>query len=332
MLDTGLSQKPRERHPPPLLTMLACSLIAICTAFDSAVAVVLDPIPNYTIYEGVVLSLHATATSGSTITFYLGPGAPAGAVITAGSGAFTWTPSCDQGGQTYSITICAADQSSSDCKSFQVTVLRVPPSANPQGPYGGCVGREIQFNGSGFTKCGTISGYEWDFGDGQPHAFTANPRHTYAAGGTYAASLTITTNRIPPTSDMRTVVVTVSTNQWTFDGNAPQLNLNSNNDLDIRFLPGPGGSLSDWDLIASNATLTASGYPATNPATAAVSAEISNAKGHVVFSVNAMKKLLPGFSSQQFTDQSFTLEIVLRNAIGGCNRATITFTAQVKLQ
>jgi PKD repeat protein len=41
------------------------------------------------------------------------------------------------------------------------------------------------------TNTGTIQYYEWDFGDGSPHAFTQNASHTYSVAGTFTVMLTV---------------------------------------------------------------------------------------------------------------------------------------------
>ena len=50
----------------------------------------------------------------------------------------------------------------------------------------------VQFDGSGSTDPeGTALTYDWDFGDGTPHSNLAKPSHTYQAGGSYTAKLTV---------------------------------------------------------------------------------------------------------------------------------------------
>ena len=50
----------------------------------------------------------------------------------------------------------------------------------------------MQFDGSGSTDPeGTALTYDWDFGDGTPHSSLAKPSHTYQAGGSYTAKLTV---------------------------------------------------------------------------------------------------------------------------------------------
>jgi PKD repeat protein len=41
------------------------------------------------------------------------------------------------------------------------------------------------------TNTGIIQQYEWDFGDGSPHAFTQNATHQYMVAGTYNVTLTV---------------------------------------------------------------------------------------------------------------------------------------------
>lgn len=43
---------------------------------------------------------------------------------------------------------------------------------------------------------GTITGWDWDFGDGSPHGVTAVATHAYASPGWYTARLTVTDNQL----------------------------------------------------------------------------------------------------------------------------------------
>ncbi len=73
-------------------------------------------------------------------------------------------------------------------------LANLPPVANPNGPYTGTVGVAVQFNGSASTDPnGTITAYNWNFGDGTSGT-GVNPTHTYSAAGSYTVSLTVTDN------------------------------------------------------------------------------------------------------------------------------------------
>ena len=50
------------------------------------------------------------------------------------------------------------------------------------------------FSNTATDSDGTIASYSWDFGDGSAASTTANPSHSYAAGGTYNVKLTVTDN------------------------------------------------------------------------------------------------------------------------------------------
>ena len=57
---------------------------------------------------------------------------------------------------------------------------------------GSCDGLACSFDGSGSADAdGSIASYAWDFGDGNSGSGVA-PGHTYAAGGTYTVTLTVT--------------------------------------------------------------------------------------------------------------------------------------------
>jgi hypothetical protein len=89
----------------------------------------LDPIPDQTVNEGVLLSFTATATDpdpGQTLTFSLDPGAPSGASIDPSTGLFSWTPPPAESHPTISVTIRVTDNGSpplSAARTFQITVL-----------------------------------------------------------------------------------------------------------------------------------------------------------------------------------------------------------------
>ena len=73
-------------------------------------------------------------------------------------------------------------------------VINQMPVAQANGPYSVMLGNALQFNSNGSTDAdGTITGYQWDFGDGNSSTL-ANPSHTYASAGSYTAKLTVTDN------------------------------------------------------------------------------------------------------------------------------------------
>lgn len=98
---------------------------------------------NRTVVEESPIVFIASATDpdlpANTLTFSLDAGAPAGSRIDAKTGAFSWTPSENQGPGVFTITVRVTDSGSadtlaptlSDSKSFTVTVepgsQEIPP-------------------------------------------------------------------------------------------------------------------------------------------------------------------------------------------------------------
>ncbi|MES2569495.1 MAG: putative Ig domain-containing protein, partial [Verrucomicrobiota bacterium] len=85
--------------------------------------------PNATVTTGSPLSFTASVSDVTSqgATYQLAAGAPAGAVINASTGVFTWTPTRAQGPGTYQITVNASDigiTSATDSKAFTVTVVQ----------------------------------------------------------------------------------------------------------------------------------------------------------------------------------------------------------------
>lgn len=107
---------------------------------------------------------------------------------------------------------------------------------------------------------GVIAGYVWTFGDGSPVSTVPNPSHTYAADGTYTATLVVTDNG--GATGSATVTVTVGTANLppnavagadVTDGDAP---------LDVQFdgssSDDPDGTVVayDWEFGDGSSTST----------------------------------------------------------------------------
>lgn len=85
----------------------------------------------------------------------------------------------------------------------------LPPVAQANGPYNGTSTSPVAFSSAGSSDSdGTITGYSWNFGDGNTST-SANPSHSYATDGSYTASLTVTDNN--GTTDTDFANVTIST-------------------------------------------------------------------------------------------------------------------------
>ncbi len=100
----------------------------------------------------------------------------------------------------YTVKVTLTDDEGStnlaspNCETM--VIVNVSPNCIPGGPYSGNVGQPIQFNGcASFDPNGSITRFDWDFGDGTVLNNTVcNPSHSYATGGDFVAKLTITDN------------------------------------------------------------------------------------------------------------------------------------------
>src|SRR5439155_1460263 len=101
--------------------------------------------------------------------------------------------STDHGGSTGSTS-----------QSITVTPPNTPPTAAFTQS---CTGLACSFTSTSTDADGSVVAWSWSFGDGAT-ATVANPSHTYAAGGTYTVSLTVTDNSGGTGSTSQNITVT----------------------------------------------------------------------------------------------------------------------------
>jgi len=111
-------------------------------------------------------------------------------------------------GGSYSVSLTVTDNGgATNTKTTSVTVTsptNVPPVANFSVSTSGLT---ANFTDSSTDSDGTIASRAWNFGDGGTSTATS-PSHTYATGGTYSVSLTVTDNG--GATNTKTTSVTVS--------------------------------------------------------------------------------------------------------------------------
>ncbi|MEQ9188552.1 MAG: PKD domain-containing protein [Cryomorphaceae bacterium] len=77
-------------------------------------------------------------------------------------------------------------------KTNYITVHAKPTPSFTFSPNSGCAPLLVNFTNSSSAGSGSISSYQWDFGDGSGFSAQANPSHTYISGGTYPPTLKVT--------------------------------------------------------------------------------------------------------------------------------------------
>lgn len=108
---------------------------------------------------------------------------------------------------TYTASLTVTDSvglSSTTSRGVSVTLPNLPPTAAFTFSVAGAT---VAFTDSSSDSDGAIVSWAWNFGDGGS-ATVRHPSHTYAAGGTYLVTLTVTDDRGATHSVQQTVSVT----------------------------------------------------------------------------------------------------------------------------
>src|SRR5262249_30002660 len=143
---------------------------------------------NQTTNEGSSVTFSGTASGGVGPLNYqwsFGDG-------TSASGTLTPTHTYTTFG-TYTATLTVTDgQAHVASSSSQITVNNVAPTVSIGGPYSGVTGAAINFTSSvSDPDPRDTFKYQWNFGDGSTSTLQ-NLSHTYATGGTFTVTLTVT--------------------------------------------------------------------------------------------------------------------------------------------
>ena len=95
-------------------------------------------------------------------------------------------------GGTFAVTLLVTDEDGSS-DTFIDSVVVVPPNEEPTASFTwNCTDLDCTFDAAASDDSdGTIVSYDWDFGDGATDT-GVTPNHSYAAGGGYTVTLTVT--------------------------------------------------------------------------------------------------------------------------------------------
>jgi hypothetical protein len=120
------------------------------------------------------------------------------------------------GSKTVTLNVVYATSSCTSTQTFNVlqpAAVNVSCSRSPSGNVS--TGANIYFTGSATTTCGSITNWDWDFGDASPHALTQNAYHSYATVGLKTVILTATNSANTNSTCTLTVNVNVTAMDWT---------------------------------------------------------------------------------------------------------------------
>ena len=194
------------------------------TVTEVNVAPVVTSPGNRTTAELVNLAFTVTATDAdvpaNTIAWSLDAGAPAGATIGAGTGAFSWTPTEAQGPGTFPVTIRATDNGTAPLSgtaaiTITVTEANVAPVLNTIGNKAGTVGVAITFTATATDADVPVNTLTFSLEAGAPAGATIGASTgafawTPAANGSFPVTVRVTDNGTPALFDNELITITVS--------------------------------------------------------------------------------------------------------------------------
>jgi PKD repeat protein len=93
-----------------------------------------------------------------------------------------------QAGTPYTISFPNLQDCSGNSVKASALVFEVPVADFNMDP----TMLSVNFFDASFISHGSISGWDWDYGDGKPHGKIPNPTHTYSGIGDYQVCLTVT--------------------------------------------------------------------------------------------------------------------------------------------
>jgi PKD repeat protein len=94
----------------------------------------------------------------------------------------------------YHVTLTVTDNDGASNSKTHDANPTAPPNQPPAAEFTwSCTGLACTFTDGSSDSDGTIASWSWEFGDGTSST-SQNPSHSYAAGGTYHANLTVTDN------------------------------------------------------------------------------------------------------------------------------------------
>ncbi|MDJ0807552.1 MAG: PKD domain-containing protein [Gammaproteobacteria bacterium] len=211
---------------------------------------VADPNGPYNGTAGVALSFDGSGSfdpDGGAITDYawdFGDG-------NTGSGAQPSHTYASAGTYTVSLVVTDDDGQVSDAAQTSAEIVAAPevPVADPNGPYSGKAGREVNFDGTASfdPDGGSITDYAWDFGDGNT-GIGPTPTHVYANAATYTVTLMVTDDEGQESDPAATTAEIVPDEAPTADPNGPYSGVI---DVPVSFDGSasfdPDGSIVAWD-------------------------------------------------------------------------------------
>ncbi|MCS6933646.1 MAG: DUF2341 domain-containing protein [Chitinophagales bacterium] len=153
----------------------------------------------------------------------------------------------------YTVTLTVTDQNGcTDDTSVSVTVHPLPAVSFAANAV--CVGETTLFTNNSSIASGTITGYQWNFGDGSAGSTQSSPSHTYNAAGSYNVTLVATSDNGCTAS--ATQSVTVNDNPQVVVTGSEICYGASNGTVSASATGGSGSYNYNWSNAAQGATIS----------------------------------------------------------------------------
>ncbi len=154
---------------------------------------------------------------------------------------------------TYTVTLTVTGPGGSNTKTTTITGYTPPVASIKASSNNGTAPLPVQFTS---TSTGTISSYQWNFGDGSTSA-AQNPSHTYTTAGTYTVALTVTgpggTSKKTASITSKAAVSLAGTTASPTSGKAP---------LRAKFTSASAGTISSFKWNFGDGSTSAARNPA----------------------------------------------------------------------
>jgi len=132
---------------------------------------------------------------------------------TAGSTAQNPSHTYSAGG-SYTVTLTVKDNQNASSSPVSHTVQVTAPNQPPSAAFtSSCTGLACSFSDQSSDPDGSVTSWQWTFGDGTSGSTAQNPSHTYSAGGSYTVTLTVKDNQNASSSPVSHTVQVTAPNQ-----------------------------------------------------------------------------------------------------------------------
>ena len=115
---------------------------------------------------------------------------------------------------SYTVTLTVKDNQNASSSPVSHTVQVTAPNQPPSAAFtSNCNGLACSFSDQSSDPDGSVTSWQWTFGDGTSGSTAQNPSHTYSAGGSYTVTLTVKDNQNASSSPVSHTVQVTAPNQ-----------------------------------------------------------------------------------------------------------------------